>query len=235
MIGPVCTRAVRTGYPPAMRWLYLHGFASGPDSTKGVRLAEHLKSAHGIYLERLNLRVPNMEHLRASSIIAHVETVLGAPSHVPTVLIGSSFGGWIAMRVAERNENIIGLVLLAPAIRLAARWRHTMPEAIEAWAQSGWMEVDDHVANCKVQVDFGFFEDVERIEERGQPDLYIPTLIVHGRHDDVVAIEGSRDWTETHTPVRLVEVDDGHQLSAALPTICDEIDSFILQNELLES
>ena len=73
------------------------------------------------------------------------------------------------MRVAERNENIIGLVLLAPAIRLAARWRHTMPEAIEAWAQSGWMEVDDHVANCKVQVDFGFFEDVERIEERAVP------------------------------------------------------------------
>lgn len=217
-----------------MRWLYLHGFASGPDSTKGVRLAEHLHAKHGIHLERLNLRVPSMERLRASAILDHVEEVMGAPTHVPTVLIGSSFGGWAAMRVAERNENIVGLVLLAPAIRLAARWRQSMPKEVQAWAQSGWMEVDDHVAGGKTQVDYGFLEDVERVEARGQPDLFLPTLIVHGRHDDVVPIEGSRRWAETHTPVRMVEVDDGHQLSAALPTIQSEIDNFIESNQLLE-
>jgi hypothetical protein len=217
-----------------MRWLYLHGFASGPDSTKGVRLAEHLHETYGIHLERLNLRVPSMERLRASAILDHVEAVMGAPSHVPTVLIGSSFGGWLSMRVAERNENIVGLVLLAPAIRLAARWKHTMPEAIDAWARSGWMEVDDHVEGCKTKIDYGFFEDLERIEARGQPDLFIPTLIVHGRRDDVVPIDGSRQCAETHTPVKMVEVDDGHQLSAALPTIREELDRFIQTHELLE-
>ena len=40
-----------------MRHLYLHGFASGPDSKKGVAFADHF-AAHGRALERLGFYNP---------------------------------------------------------------------------------------------------------------------------------------------------------------------------------
>ena len=46
-----------------MKILYLHGFASGPQSTKGVAFDKHF-AARGRAIERLNLRVPSFEHLR---------------------------------------------------------------------------------------------------------------------------------------------------------------------------
>src|SRR5262245_47595095 len=40
------------------RWLYLHGFASGPSSFKGTTIAARYE-ARGVAMERLNLRVPS--------------------------------------------------------------------------------------------------------------------------------------------------------------------------------
>ena len=101
------------------RCLYLHGFASGPGSAKGVAMADAL-SARGIAVERLDLRVPSLERLRVSVAIDHVVATIGAS---PTVaLIGSSLGGLIAARVAERAPAVRALILLAPAFRMAERW-----------------------------------------------------------------------------------------------------------------
>ena len=63
------------------RWLYLHGFASSPESAKARALAEHY-AARGIDLERLDLRLPSFEHLRLSAIVEHVRTRRD-PSTIP--------------------------------------------------------------------------------------------------------------------------------------------------------
>jgi len=79
------------------------------------------------------------------------------------------------------------------------------------------------------KVDFGFAEDAARVEAAGDgwPDVRVPTLIVHGVRDDVVSVETSRDFARGKRHVRLVEVDDGHELAASLPTILDESDRFL--------
>lgn len=220
------------GYCPPMRWLYLHGFASGPRSSKGVALERHLAEAHGVTLQCLDLRQPSMARLRGEAMIAHVEQAMGAPTPEPTVLIGSSLGGWVAARVAERNPQVRALGLLAPAIGLAARWRARMPNAVERWERTGWMTVEDHALGGTAEVDIGFLHDIERIEEAGPPDVRVPTLVVHGRGDDVVSIDGSRAWAASRPNVRLVEVDDGHQLAAALPRIQSELDAFLAELDL---
>jgi predicted esterase len=57
---------------------------------------------------------------------------------------------------------------------------------------------------------------------RFDPDLALPegapVLLVHGTHDEVIDIEGSRRLARTGTPgrVRLVEVEDGHRLDTLL-------------------
>jgi len=50
----------------------------------------------------------------------------------------------------------------------------------------------------------------------------VPTLIVHGVRDDVVSVDLSRTWARGKRHVRLVEVDDGHELGGSVTQICDE-------------
>jgi hypothetical protein len=207
-----------------MRWLYLHGFASGPDSNKGTWLARHY-AARGVPLERLNLRIPSFEHLRLSRMIAHVSSVIGGPDD-RAVLIGSSLGGLTAARVAEADPRVLAVVLLAPAFRIAERWMDRQPAQVESWRASGWLEVDDHTSGGRSRVDWGFLEDALQVDE-SWPDVRVPTLLIHGTRDDVVTIDYSRSWAMTRPNVHLVEVDDGHELSGTLPRIAAEADAFL--------
>ena len=89
--------------PLGPRFLYLHGFASGPDSPKGLAFTRCLGD-HGLVVERLNLRVPSLEHLRLSAAIAVTIAAMGGERD-RVVLIGSSLGGLTAARVAERDPR----------------------------------------------------------------------------------------------------------------------------------
>ena len=207
------------------KWLYLHGFASGPESAKGRGVSEHYRGK--VAIERLNLRLPSLEHLRLSAMMAHVRASIGANR---AVLFGSSLGGLTAARVAEEDERVRALVLLAPAFRIAERWRRRIGgEAWARWQREDALEVDDHVTGGKARVDFGFIEEAGRIDARngGWPDVRVPTLVVHGTRDETVGIDCSREWARARDNVRLIEVDDGHELVASLPLICAESERFL--------
>ncbi len=206
--------------------LYLHGFASGPESKKGVALEAHFRS-RGVALHRLDLRVPSLEHLRLSAMLEVVREAIGGPSE-RAIVFGSSLGGLTAARLAERDPRIESLVLLAPAFQLAARWRARIGDAAwRAWEDSGWLEVDDHATGGRARVDFEFTRDVARVDATPFPDVQVPTLIVHGIGDEIVDIGLSRAFAKDRPHVRLVEVDDGHELVRSLGRITSEIDAFL--------
>ena len=207
-----------------MRHLYLHGFASGPDSKKGVAFAEHF-AARGVPIERLDLRVPSFEHLRLSAMIDTVRAAIGGPGE-RAVVLGSSLGGLTAARVAERDPRVVALVLLAPAFQLAERWRATYGAAFDDWRRTGWHEVLDHTTGRPARVDFGFVEEAAALDV-GLPDVRVPTLILHGTADDVVPVEHSRRFAAGRPHVRLVELPDGHELIASLPTLLAETERFL--------
>ena len=216
--------------PPAVgpRFLYLHGFASGPSSYKGLAVCNHFDS-RGLAMDRLNLRLPSFEHLRLSAMIAATRAAIGDEND-RAVLFGSSLGGLLACRVAELDARVCALVLLAPAFRLVERWRARLGAAAwEAWQKTGWLETEDFEEKRTSRVDFGFIRDAETVAARsgGWPDVRVPTLIVHGRSDAVVDIDLSRQWKRGKRHVRLVEVDDGHELTGSLETIIREADAFL--------
>lgn len=214
--------------PSGPRWLYLHGFASGPNSHKGRALAAHY-AARGVELTRLDARRPSLEHLRLSAIIAATRDAIGGPRD-RAVLFGSSLGGLTACRVAEQDARVCALVLLAPAFRLIERWRARMGEREwGAWQARGYLEIDDYAEKRRARVDFGFVEDALAVESEGGgwPDVRVPTLIVHGVHDETVDIATTRAWAQGKRHVRLVEVDDGHELARSLPRIESEADAFL--------
>jgi alpha-beta hydrolase superfamily lysophospholipase len=151
---------------------------------------------------------------------------IGGPSD-RAVLLGSSLGGLAAARVAEVDARVCALVLLAPAFELGVRWRARLGESGWAtWERTGWLEIDDHALKQKGRLDFGFAADVAAIEARsgGWPDVRVPTLIVHGVSDETIAIASSRAWAAGKPHMRLIEVDDGHELTASLPRIVAEVD-----------
>jgi uncharacterized protein len=204
------------------RLLYLHGFASGPGSAKGIAFADHY-ARRGRTVDRLDLRVPSLEHLRLSAMIAAVIAAIGG-ARDRAVVIGSSLGGLTAARVAERDPRVAALVLLAPAFQLVARWRELA--GWSDWQRLGWREIHDHEANQPARVDFGLARDAMAVDV-GFPDVRVPTLILHGVHDDVVAIEHARTFATDKPHVRLVELDDGHDLIASLPRLLAETDRFL--------
>lgn len=213
---------------PGPRFLYLHGFASGPASFKGRAVSSHY-AARGVDVERLNLRLPSFEHLRLSAMVEATRAALGGPRE-RAVLFESSLGGLTASRVAEEDARVCALVLLAPAFRLIERWRLRLGEAgWRAWEESGWLATKDYVEKRMGRVDFGFARDAEAVDAAGGgwPDVRVPVLIVHGRADAVVDVGLSRAWAEGKRHVRLVEVDDGHELAASLDRIVAEADAFL--------
>jgi alpha-beta hydrolase superfamily lysophospholipase len=210
------------------RFLYLHGFASGPQSTKGVRLAERF-AARGVTLERLDLRVPSLERLRLSAMMQVVERALGGPRD-RVVVFGSSLGGLTACRVAEADPRVAAVVLLAPAFRLAERWRKNLGEAgWQRWQSSGWLDIHDYAADAPARIDFEFVRELGALDSAGDgwPEVRVPALIVHGRADETVDIQLSRDFARERRWVRLVEVDDGHELTASLDRIYAEAEAFL--------
>ena len=204
----------------------MHGFGSGPSSAK-ARAFSGFAVERGISLEALDLRKPSFESMRLSAMVAHVRSRIGGPRD-RAVLIGSSLGGLTACRVAEEDPRACALVLMAPAFRLFELWKERLgPEKMAEWERSGFLEVDDYVSRAKARVDHGFFVDMISADPPGWPDVRVPTLIVHGSRDDVVPVELSRAFAEGRRHVRLVEVDDGHDLAASVPLILEEAARFL--------
>ena len=109
---------------------YLHGFASGPGSTKAQFFRARFAAA-GRELLVPDL-APDFTHLTVTSMLAIVEPLL---AREPAVLRGSSLGGYLATLVAARHpDRVRGLVLFAPAFAFAARVAASLtPAALERW------------------------------------------------------------------------------------------------------
>lgn len=206
-----------------MHVLYAHGFASGPESSKGRAVAAHL-AARGIDCTLLDLRVPDRDSLRLSAMI---DTVCAAV-HEPVIGVGSSLGGLTMAHAAVREPRILKLLLLAPAFRVAERWRARLGEEEWArWQRDGTYPYDDHAGGPPLQVDFGFIDDCAAVDRQGFPTLRAPITIVHGQRDATVDPSLSREFAAVTPHARLVEVDDDHQLLSSLPQILAELDALL--------
>ena len=106
--------------------------------------------------------------------------------------------------------------------------RGSDPWEFRSGERIAWRAIDDYRDKRRARVDYEFLLDAERVDAAGVwPDVRVPTLIVHGVHDDVVAIDSSRAWSLGKHHVRLVEVDDGHDFGASIATLTREADVFL--------
>jgi pimeloyl-ACP methyl ester carboxylesterase len=200
-----------------MRWIYLHGFASGPRSRKALAFRDALAPS-GVNLEIPDLAQRDFEHLTISGQLRVVAALLGG---APCCLIGSSMGGYLASLYAAAHPEVERLVLLAPAFGFASRWVDLQgPDKIALWRETEWLEVFHYGDQAMRRVHYGLFEDATQLP--GFPDFQQPALIFHGVHDAVVPVSLSREFAASHPAARLQELDSDHELLNVLNQIVAE-------------
>lgn len=204
--------------------LLLHGYTSTPYEVRpiGEALAAHgfavrapLLPGHGTTPEALNTLVAE------DWVEASLRAYDALPASGPRFIVGASMGGLLALQVARRRKDVMGLVLLAPALlarpigrvamRLApwglVRLQRSIPKSdtggdiasAEARAQNP----------CYPTLPVGGIAELERLRVQTWqqlPEISVPLCVLHGEGDrtidplasEVLASRVRSPWVERY-------------------------------------
>ncbi len=202
--------------------VYLHGFASSPQSSK-ARFFRQKFAERGVAIEIPQLDEGNFEALTITRQLAVIErTAAGRP----VGLMGSSLGGYVAALYAARHPEVEWLVLMAPAFQFPRRFRERFsPEELGEWKRTGSRPFFHYGYAGERPLGYQFVEDAARYED--EPDFRQPGLVLHGLDDPVVPAEVSREFAASHPNVTLRLLRSGHELTDVVDEIWTEIPKFV--------
>jgi pimeloyl-ACP methyl ester carboxylesterase len=208
--------------------VYLHGFASGPASTKAQFFRARLADV-GVGLEIPDL-APDFTHLTVTGMLAIVEELL---AREPAVLLGSSLGGYLAALAAARQPaRVPALVLFAPAFAFAARWEASIgAAALARWRAAGTLPVFHYGRKREVPLDVALLDDARRYPP--EPDVRCPVLAFAGRHDDAVPLADVERFAAARPERELVVMESGHELTDVLAPMWERTQVFLRAHSLL--
>ena len=206
-----------------MNVAYLHGFASGPGSTKAQFFRARLADVGGT-LEIPDL-APDFTHLTVTGMLAIVDAILDRGD---AVLLGSSLGGYLAaLAAARRPDRVTGLVLFAPAFGFVRRWEERIgPDAVARWRAHGTASVFHYGLGRDVPLAIDLLDDGRRHPE--EPDPASPALVFAGRRDDAVPLPAVEHFAQARPGRReLVVFDSGHELTDVLEPMWERTLAFL--------
>ncbi|MBI4780036.1 MAG: alpha/beta fold hydrolase [Oscillatoriophycideae cyanobacterium NC_groundwater_1537_Pr4_S-0.65um_50_18] len=204
-------------------YTYLHGFASSPQSVKAQQLRESF-SAIGVALVIPDLNQGDFFNLTLSRQIQQTRSLL--PNDAFVTLIGSSLGGLTAAWVGEQSAQVERLILLAPAFDFLAHWLPRIgSEQLQQWQATRSLQVYHYGEQKMLPLGYTFATDAAQYKDN-QLQRSIPTLILHGRQDEVISIEASRNYAAQRPWVKLVELDSDHALGNVQVEIWQAIQDF---------
>ena len=204
---------------------YLHGFASGPGSTKARFFAAHL-AARGVRVRVPDL-APDFTHQTITSMLALVDGFL---DHAPAILLGSSLGGYLAtLAAARRPDRVRALVLFAPAFGFASRWEERVgADTMARWRAGGTAPVYHYGVRRELPLAIDLLDDARRYP--AEPDSHVPTLVFAGKRDESVPLASVEAWTSGRPNCELVVHDSGHELTDVLDPMWERLVPFIAKN-----
>ncbi len=204
-------------------YIYLHGFASSPHSSK----AQYLRDR---FLEKqINLNIPDLNqadffHLTLTRQLQQVETEFKLKSTTKRILIGSSFGGLTAAWLAQRQFNVDQLILLAPAFGFLSHWLPKLgEEKLKQWKSQGHLSVYHYSEKQYLPLSYQFLQDLSAYDDE-QLKQPIPTLILHGKQDEVIPITASRNYAVKRPWVKLIELESDHSLANVFAEIWQNLE-----------
>ena len=195
--------------------LYFHGFASSPGSAK-ITALRPLLGPRGIELITPDLNAPSVERLDWNAIVDR--GVAEARRVQPVAMAGSSLGALVALAAAQRGVHV-PLVLIAPALGIAERWREKLPDGDP-------VSVFNHARGEDAPIHRAFFLQMADLHVDDDPPPARVTAIM-GRLDETVPFERvAATWERWNLapPSRFIEIPDGdHGLVAHSNLIAEAI------------
>ena len=209
-----------------MQVLYLHGFASSPQSSKATFLSRKF-AEHGVRVLVPDLNEPDFSTLTVTRMLQQVETAL-ASAQGPFVVVGSSLGGFVAVQAALRHtDRITRLVLLAPALDFDGnRLSELGDRGLAAWKSSNQLAVFHYGYGRMMPVHYELYADARRYNGI-QAQISQPVQVFQGRFDTAVNPETVEQWARSRPNVELHMLDDDHQLLKSLEEIWTEMERFL--------
>ncbi len=206
-----------------MHYIYLHGFASSPNSNKANYILERF-AENKIKLEIPDLNCDDFYHLTITRQLNQV--VASFEQKKDLTIIGSSLGGLTAAYIGEEFLQVKRLILLAPAFGFLSHWLPTLgTEVIQRWQQEKYIMVHHYGEQRELPLSYDFLTDANQYQEQVLQRA-IPTLILHGQHDEVIPIQASRDFAQKRSWVELIELNSDHALSNVMMEIWQAIEDF---------
>jgi hypothetical protein len=164
--------------------------------------------------------VPSFERLDFGAMVDL--GVARGRANPPRAIVGSSLGALVALAVAERGIDA-PLILIAPALGIAARWAGELPDGDP-------ISVFNHARNGQAPIHRAFFEQMARVDVDRRPPARQVTVIA-GRNDESVGFDNiERVWREWEAMgalaagSRLIDIPEGdHGLVDFVETIAAEV------------
>ncbi|MEP3247802.1 MAG: alpha/beta hydrolase [Sneathiella sp.] len=218
--------------------LFCSGFMSDMDGTKATALEQAMKD-----LGRSYTRFDYLGHGQSTGLFTDgtisrwtddALAVLEECTAGPQVIVGSSMGGWIGLRMALlRPDRVKGFVGIAAAPDFTTRMKADLPdEALQDLEKQGYWEQPSEYSDDPYIITRKLLEDGSRNFVMDNPmDISCPVHLLQGMKDDSVpwktALAIQEAITSDDVVVTLVKNGD-HRLSER-----DDIDRLIITVERL--
>ena len=208
-----------------MRYIYLHGFASGPGTRKGQYFKKRL-AEEGIPLLIPDLNAGDFSHTTISKQLDVVRHLIQQADD-PVVLLGSSLGGFLAALVAEQVPTVKGIFMMAPGFDFYARRKQIMGEkALNEWQRRGVLDVFHHHLQKSVPLHYQFVEDARKYDGVSFT-RNVPAWIVHGLEDEVVPFDASFRYLRENEQAQLILLHADHGMVEVLPMLWEYFRLFL--------
>ena len=177
--------------------VFCGGFRSDMTGTKAAALADWAKAQNRAYT-----RFDYFGHGASSGAFTDgtmsywrgdIPHILDHLCDGPQILVGSSFGGWLALMAAlDRPDKVAGLVLIAPAVDMTERlmWARFSDKARDRLMQDGLVHDPSDYDPEGYPITRALIEDGRAHLMLDAPiELTLPVRILHGQKDDAVPWE----------------------------------------------
>jgi alpha-beta hydrolase superfamily lysophospholipase len=180
------------------------------------------------------LALPTFQNLSVEAALKRVVETIEEAARVAAsvVVIGSSFGGFLALCSLQRltvpaAQRLVGLVLLAPVIYPFHPEQPVVSSATEdAWRRLGVIPIEEGASGAAVPVHYQFLVELKRYAEE-KPRVGVSTLVVHGVRDETVPHRHSVEFVDQTPMAQLVSLDDDHQIMRDPRRLVSVVDEFI--------
>jgi len=207
--------------------LFLHGFASSGQSTKAQYFSEKLEALPRVEYHAIDFSPTpeDFEYVTTTGLINRLRQYV-LDHHLGTFnIIGSSYGGLVAVHYAHRFGGVERMLLLAPGLRWLSGG--LSEEQLEAWKKTGALPVSHEAFQEEIFVRYDLQVDGLNYLEPIPPA--IPMTIIHGKSDTTVPTGDIRAYAvEYPDKVQLIEVEADHDLNGHLDFIWEYVQSFLL-------